>query len=227
MRNNFKNFITNSSNLKAYTLAVEVAEGIEIADPLFLYGPSGTGKSHLLDGIWHHYLERNDKHPEWISSLGFNDFLKASNYEVNEMIKRYEEISLLLIDDIDLIEDNQNGILLAKIFDSLVKQGKQLCLTSSKRLNELGPELYNFLSKGKCIELSFPNFDEQRDFYTQMLSKEGILIHDKEVLDYLCSSNKDYRTMKAEIIRLKYNMVLENCETANLGFGAVKRYLEN
>lgn len=229
MRNTFNNFIVCDSNKEAFEYANKVArEETTIANPLFISSPHGCGKSHLLDGIWHYYVSaENNKHPEWISAFALTDRLKNYTQGKYQFAEKFNELDLLLFDDIDLVDDNCNSELLSQALEELVKRGKQICVASTKPLNKLSPALIDVFSKGKCVTISFPTGNEQRYFYKQLSKKEGISLQGEEAYDYLCEKQKDYRTMKAEFVRLKYNMILENCETAILGTGAVKRYLEH
>ena len=128
----------------------------------------------------------------------------------------------MLFDDIDLVDDKCNGELLFQVIYELVKHEKQICVASTKLLDELSPALKDVFSKGKHVIASLPTKDEQRDFYKQLSKRESISLHENEPYDYLCEKQKDYRTMRAEFVRLKYNMILENREIASLGVGAVK-----
>jgi len=229
MRNTLNDYIINDSNKEAYDYSVKVAkEETSEANPLFISGPSGCGKSHLLDGIWHHYvLAENGKHPEWLSSFVLTERFKNFTQGKNQFADKFNELDLLLFDNIDLVDDKCNGELLPQVIDELIKRGKQLCLTSTKSLDELNPKLKEVLLKGKCVSVSLPTKEEQRDFYKQLFKKEGISLYGEEPYDYLCEKQKDFRAMKAEVVMLKYHMILENIETASLGVGAVKKYLEN
>ena len=229
MRNTFNDFIVNDSNKEAFEYANKVAkQEVTEANPLFISGPHGCGKSHLIDGIWHYYVKAdNGKHPEWISAFSLTDRFSNFTQGKEQFADKFNELDLLLFDDIDQVDDKCNGDLLSQVIDELVKRGKQICVASTKSLNELSTTLQDVFSKGKCVTVSLPTKDEQRDFYKQLSKREGISLHGEETYDYLCETQKDYRMMKAEIIKLKYNMILNNCETASLGVGAVERYLEN
>lgn len=229
MRNTFEGFVVNDSNREAFEFANKVAkQETTEANPLFVSGPSGCGKSHLLDGIWHHYVcADNGKHPEWTSSFALTERFKNFTQGKCQFADKFNELDLLLFDDIDLVDDKCNGELLSQVIDELVKRGKQICVASTKSLDELSSALIDAFSKGKCVTVSLPTKEEQRDFYKQLSKREGISLHGEEPYDYLCEKQKDFRAMKAEFVRLKYKMICENCETASLGVGAVKRYLEN
>jgi len=229
MRNSFKNYIVNSSNQEAYDLANKIAkeEVIEKANPLIIYGPTGCGKSHLLDGMWHYYIQNSENHPEWMSSHGFQATIEGYNYNIAN-ISNFKEVSLLLIDDIDAVDDKQNGKFVTEVLEKLIQDGKQICLTCTKLPNETEKsELANLFSKGKCVELKLPTKQEQKEFYKQMSKVEGVDIHGEEPYEYLCEKPKDYRTMKSEFVKLRYCLIKNNLETAALSADSVKKYLEN
>ena len=229
MRNTFEGFIVNDSNKEAFEFANKVAkQETEEANPLFISGPHGCGKSHLIDGIWHHYVcADNGKHPEWISSFALTERFKNFTQGKCQFADKFNELDLLLFDDIDLVDDKCNGELLSQVIDELIKRGKQICVASTKSLNELSPTLKEVFSKGKCVTVSLPTKDEQRDFYKKYCKKEGIDLYKEEPFDYLCKTQKSYRNMKSEIYIIKAKLIENNMETAGIGKEAVKKYLEN
>jgi len=229
MRNTFKTFFVNSSNNQAYNLANKIAKGevIENTNPLIFYGPSGCGKSHLLDGIWNYYVQNNEKHSEWMSSHGFQATIEGYNYNISN-ISNFKEISLLLIDDIDIVDDKRNGKFTCEVLEKLIQEGIQICIACTKLPSETyKPELASLFSRGKCVELKLPTKQEQKDFYKYMSKVEGVDIYGDEPYEYLCEKTKDYRTMKSEFVKLRFYMIKDNLETVALSTSQIKKYLEN
>lgn len=229
MRNTFEGFIVNDSNREAFEFANKIAkQETTEANPLFISGPHGCGKSHLIDGIWHYYvLSENDKHPEWVSAFLLTERFKNFTQGKNQFADKFNELDLLLFDDIDQVDDKSNGELLAQVIEELVNRGKQICLASNKSLDELNPKLKEVLLKGKCVTLSMPTKEEQKDFYKQFCKKEGIDLYKEEPYDYLCEEQKSFRQMKSEIYKIKVGLIQDNLETAGIGKEKVKKYLGN
>ena len=155
MKNTFENFIVNDANKEAFDLANKIArdEHVDNANPLVIYGAKGSGKSHLLDAIFFLNTEVSKNHNEWLSSDGFQGVLDKCNQDTNKLTN-FKQISLILIDDIDKVDDKTNGEFIAKILEKLISDGKQICVTCTELPNKnTSPALASLYSKGKCFEL--------------------------------------------------------------------------
>ena len=104
---NFENFVVGNSNKLAHATALAVAENPgETYNPLFIYGSSGLGKTHLMHAIGNYIEEKSNKRVLYISSQQFiDDFVKLgrdkTNYEYAEYFKnKYRTLDVLIIDDI-------------------------------------------------------------------------------------------------------------------------------
>jgi len=104
----FDNFVIGSSNRFSHAAAVAVAEAPAKAyNPLFVYGGSGLGKTHLLHAIGHYAMSLfKGLRVRYVSSEEFtNDFINAiANNRAPEFQSRYREIDILLIDDIQFLQ---------------------------------------------------------------------------------------------------------------------------
>lgn len=136
----FDNFIVGSSNSFAHAAALAVADRPGKAyNPLFIYGNSGVGKTHLLVSIHNRIKE---KHPElkqiYVSTEEFTNELISSLHlkdqeKMKEFRNRYRNIDVLMMDDIQFIsgkESTQEEFF--NTFESLWKEGKQIVLTSDR-----------------------------------------------------------------------------------------------
>jgi len=132
---NFDNFVIGSSNRFAHAAAVAVAEAPAKAyNPLFIYGDSGLGKTHLLHAIGH-YAE--SLYPgirvRYVSSEEFtNDFINSiANNRANQFQQRYREIDILLIDDIQFLQGKDSTQeAFFHTFNTLHDHNKQVVITS-------------------------------------------------------------------------------------------------
>lgn len=155
MKNTFENFIVNEPNKEVFDLANKIArdEHVDNANPLVIYGAHGCGKSHLLDAIFFLNTEVSKNHNEWLSSDGFQGVLDKCNLDIDKLTN-FKQISLILIDDIDKVDDKTNGEFIAKILEKLISDGKQICVTCTELPNEnTSSALASLYSKGKCFEL--------------------------------------------------------------------------
>lgn len=155
MKNTFENFIVNEFNKEVFDLANRIArdEHVDNANPLVIYGAKGSGKSHLLDAIFFLNTEASKNHNEWLSADGFQGVLDKCNLDISN-ITNFKQISLILIDDIDKVDDKVNGAFIAEVLEKLINDGKQICVTCTELPNEnTSSALASLYSKGKCFEL--------------------------------------------------------------------------
>ncbi|PWM68792.1 MAG: chromosomal replication initiator protein DnaA [Eubacteriales Family XIII. Incertae Sedis bacterium] len=147
-RYNFKNFVVGNNNKFAHAAAVAVAEApSEAYNPLFLYGGSGLGKTHLMHAIGHHILKTKSNLKvlyvssemfvnEMVSALRKNDLRNENN--MGEFRRKYREIDVLLIDDIQFLE-NKASIQeeFFNTFNTLYTLNKQIIISSDRPPNKL------------------------------------------------------------------------------------------
>ena len=141
-RFNFENFVVGNSNKYAHAAALAVAESpSEAYNPLFIYGGSGLGKTHLMHAIGIYLLENNPKlNVLYVSSEMFtNELIKALNtHKMNEFKSKYRKADVLLIDDIQFLEGKESTQEESfHTFNSLYDSNKQIIISSDKAPNKL------------------------------------------------------------------------------------------
>ena len=207
----FKNFIVGSSNKFAYAASVSVAEHpyANENNPLFIYGASGLGKTHLMKAIAN---EVSEKHPEYkIIFVTGEDF---TNEFVNSLIKKttlefkdkYRNVDMLFIDDIQLIarkEQTQEEFF--HTFNALYNAHKQIVMTSDKLPNELqGLEkrLVTRFEGGLLADIQPPDTELRIAIFKSKAMAMNIDIPD-EVLTYIAENTKsNVRQIEGVIKRL-------------------------
>jgi chromosomal replication initiator protein len=160
-------FVVGPCNRVAHASALSVIEAPgETANPLVLHGPVGTGKTHLLEGI---YAGMRRAHPDWkvtyITSEDFtNRFVQAMRLDkLGGFRKQFRECDVLLVDDLHFLatkKATQEEFL--HTFDALLADGRQLVLTCDchPRLgDDFSPELVDRLLGGAVWSLSPPDAD--------------------------------------------------------------------
>jgi chromosomal replication initiator protein len=141
-RYNFNSFVVGSNNKYAHAAAVAVAEApSEAYNPLFIYGGSGLGKTHLMHAIGHFILKNSPLLKVlYVSSEMFtNEFINAlSKRKMPEFKNKYRNIDVLLIDDIQFIE-GKDGIQeeFFFTFNTLYELNKQIIISSDRAPNQL------------------------------------------------------------------------------------------
>ncbi len=144
-RYNFENFVVGNNNKYAYAASLAVADAPSMAyNPLFIYGGSGLGKTHLMHAIGHYILEN---HPEktvlYVSSEMFtNELIKSLEDKKKTRMRafknKYRNVDVLLIDDIQFIEGKEaTQEEFFHTFNTLYDLNKQIIISSDRAPNKL------------------------------------------------------------------------------------------
>lgn len=141
-RYNFDNFVVGNSNKYAHAAALAVAESpSETYNPLFIYGGSGLGKTHLMHAIGIYLLQHNENlNVLYISSEMFtNELIKAlGDNKTREFKNKYRKVDVLLIDDIQFLEGKETTQEeFFYTFNTLYESNKQIVISSDRPPNEL------------------------------------------------------------------------------------------
>lgn len=163
----FDTFIVGSSNQLAYAACEAVAKKRNGQyNPLFIYGPSGLGKTHLLSAIQHEILSNNPEvNVAYISSETFtNDLISAIGSKTTEAFhKKYRQVDVLLMDDVQFIsgkESTQEEFF--HTFNELYQVKKQIVLTSDRpprEIKTLEDRLKNRFESGVIVDVSPPDYE--------------------------------------------------------------------
>lgn len=163
----FDNFIIGSFNELAHAAAMSVLKNPGRSyNPLFLYGPSGVGKTHLLQALGNELLKNNPKYKVlYIPSEKFTNELITSlqNQEINKFKEKYKQIDLLIVDDIQFLsgkEKTQEEFFY--IFKDLYEENKQIILSSDrppKSINTLEDRLRSRFEGGMIADLGYPDYE--------------------------------------------------------------------
>lgn len=172
----FDNFIVGNSNKFAYTAAKAIAadpggqinreNGIANYNPLFIYGNSGLGKTHLLNAIMYE-IKRNypDMKVVYIKSEDFlNEFMGVLyNKKTEEFREKYRNIDVFLVDDIQFIAGKESTEWeFFHTFNALVDNGKQVVLTSDrapKDIQSIIDRLRGRFESGLIVDIQIPEYE--------------------------------------------------------------------
>ena len=197
----FDNFVVGESNKFAYLTAMAVAKNpAEKYNPLFIYGNSGLGKTHLMQAIGHYIIFNNPKlKVKYTKTEDYvNDYItnsrKNNSTNIENMSKfnrKYTNIDIILIDDIQFIESKIKSMEnLQYTFDSLYNKGKQIVITSDrvpKDIPTLTAALCTRFEMGLMIELTPPDLDT-RFKILQKLALENDLKFEENALKYIAKN---------------------------------------
>ena len=191
----FDRFVIGPGNRLAHAAALAVAElPGDAYNPLFLHGPPGLGKTHLLGAIAA-YLRRN--HPEltvhYTTAERFtSEFVAALRTEGPQRFKaRYRELDALLIDDVQVLEGKQRTEEeFVHTFNALHAAGKQIVLSSDRppqALSQLAERLRDRFQWGLCVDLDAPDLRTRVALLWRIASDAAPELPDPAVLREIAS----------------------------------------
>jgi chromosomal replication initiator protein len=214
-RYTFDTFVVGDNSRFAYGAALAVAENAAVPNltysPLFIYGDSGLGKTHLMHAIWHYVKDHFQKLKVlYISSEMFTDeFVKASQTNTFTAFKnKYRNLDLLMIDDIQFIEEKTKTVEeVFNTYNTLYNMGKQLVFSSDRPPNDLNLEnrLKSRLSSGLPVDLQAPPFETKVAILRNKASLQNIPLTEGllEVIDIIADKIKtNVREMEGALNRV-------------------------
>ena len=192
----FSNYIKGEPNKLARAAAVEIAKnpGKTIFNPLFLFGGSGVGKTHLANAIGNEVCALNpNARVLYVSANTFKlQFQDAVNHNrVPDFLMFYQSVDVLIVDDIQYFADlkgTQDTFF--QIFNHLQQTHKQLILTSDRSPMELRGMQERLLSRfkwGLAAEITRPDYALRKDILAYRLHKDGIKLSD-DIVEYIATN---------------------------------------
>ena len=228
----FDNFVIGSSNRFSHAAAVAVAEAPAKAyNPLFIYGGSGLGKTHLLHAIGH-YAQSLYKgiRVRYVSSEEFtNDFINAiANNRAPEFQSRYREIDILLIDDIQFLQGKDSTQeAFFHTFNTLHDHNKQVVVTSDlppKQLTGFEDRMRSRFEWGLITDVQAPDLETRIAILRKKAASERIDISD-DVVEYMASKvSSNIRELEGALIRVT---AFANLNKANVDMPLVQTVLKD
>lgn len=213
----FETFIVGNTNKFAYTAALSVAEKPgKSYNPLFLYGKSGLGKTHLMHAIGNYIIENTNKKVLYVSSEQFvNDYISAvrnsdknSFEKIDSFKNKYRNIDVLIIDDIQFLGTATKGQEeFFHTFNQLHDSNKQIIIASDRSVDDLKmleDRLITRFNWGLTANITPPDFNLRVDIIKRKIAHqeaaEDIPI---EVIEYIANINdSDVRQLEGAITRV-------------------------
>lgn len=206
----FDNFVIGQSNRFAHAAAVAVAEAPAKAyNPLFIYGDSGLGKTHLLHAIGHYAMSLYPGiRVRYVSSEEFtNDFINSiANNRGSSFQARYRNIDILLIDDIQFLQravETQEAFF--HTFNTLHDHNKQVVITSDlppKHLTGFEDRMRSRFEWGLITDVQVPDLETRIAILRKKAQSEKIQVPD-DILEFMASKvSSNIRELEGTLIRV-------------------------
>lgn len=210
---NFENFIVGRSNIQAQVSSLTVANNPGLAyNPLFIYGNSGLGKTHLLNAIGNKVKELFPHYKiGFISGLDFVEGVASSikNHTINDFKQGFYNLDLLLVDDIQFIAGKEKTHeIFFSIFNELVNNKKQICLTCDrlpKDIDGLEERIISRFNQGLNVNIEAPEYETSINILRKKLTLSSIQSIDDDVLSYIATNfSQDVRQLEGALNRLLF-----------------------
>lgn len=238
----FENFIVGESNKFAKATALAVAEKPGFMyNPLFIYGNSGLGKTHLMHAIGNYIIKHSNKRVLYVTSEKFvSDFIginrkgkDGTNFDsVDIFKKKYRDIDVLMIDDIQYLGSaNQTQQEFFNTFNDLHGNNKQIIISSDRSpddLKLLENRLRTRFNWGLIIDILPPDFKLRMDIIDKKIEGQAMAKNfPQDVKEYIASNcTSDIRKLEGAITRVfAYATIMSGSEISlDLAVEALKDY---
>lgn len=200
-RYNFENYCSGLSNQVARTIAESIADNPanKTFNPLFIFGPTGVGKTHLIQAVGIRIKERNpDTRVLYVTARLFQQQYTAANHkgQINNFFHFYQNIDTLIVDDVqDLAgatkRETQNTFF--HIFNQLHQNNRQIILSSDCAPSEMEgfeARLLNRFKWGASAQLDAPDADLRRRVLLKKAQQDGLSLPD-DVIDFIADNVTD------------------------------------
>lgn len=219
-RYTFENFVEGASNKLARSVGISIAEtpGKIAFNPFFLYGPSGVGKTHMVNAIG---VRIRELYPEkrvlFVSAHVFKTQFTDSviHNTQNEFINFYQTIDVLIIDDIQEITTAKTQQSFFHIFNHLQQNNRQIIITCDRPpvlLEGMEERMLTRFKWGMTAEMEKPDTQLRRDILVSKIRKDGLVIP-PEVVQYIAQHvESSVRELEGIINSIMAYSVVDNCE---------------
>ena len=209
-RNTFENFVIGSNSQLAHAAAIAVAHApAEAYNPLFVYGETGLGKTHLMHAVGHHILQNKpDARIAYLSSEKFtNEFISSiQENTLTRFRKRYRRVDVLLIDDVQFLSGKERiQEEFFHTFNELFEQQKQIFLSSDRPANEIAKLESRLVSRfqwGLVTDIQAPDFETRVAILRKKAEQHNFKVQD-EIINFIAEHIvKNIRRLEGALIKV-------------------------
>lgn len=233
----FSNFIEGDCNRLARTagMAVSNKPGGTAFNPLFVFGATGLGKTHLAQAIGNDIVKKNpSKNIIYVTCEKFgNQIIQAiKTNAVNDLVNFYQMIDVLIVDDVQFLSGKpKTQEIFFNIFNQLHQTGKQLVFTSDKAPKDLEGMEDRLISRfkwGLSADLSMPDLETRMAIVESKLNLQGVFIAN-EIIEFICYNIKtSVRELEGVLVSLIAQSMINRKEIdMELAKSIIKNYVQN
>lgn len=218
---NFENYCTGTSNNIARTIAESITNdpSNKTFNPLFVFGPVGVGKTHLIQAVGIRVKERNPQaRVLYVTARFFQSQFTAANHkgQINNFFHFYQSIDTLIIDDVqDLAGKPETQNTFFHIFNQLHQNNRQIILSSDCAPSEMDGFESRLLSRfkwGASVALDKPDYDLRRRVLIKNAEQDGLNLPE-DVIDYIAENVTDsIRELVGVVASLVAQATVLNCD---------------
>jgi len=227
----FKTFVIGPFNELAHAASQAILKRTATYNPLFIFGSTGHGKTHLIQAIGNQFKE-DDKTKKifYMTSERFaNDYLNSLNSgEINTFKEKYKKYDVLIIDDIQFLSaKTKTQEEFFHLFNSFHDSGKQLIFSSDKHPNfitDIEDRIKSRFNAGMILEIQKPDFESRIQIFRKKASLMNLVLS-PEMIEFLASSVEgNIRELEGILNLILCQSQLKNRE---LNINEVKELLKN
>ncbi len=218
----FENFVEGESNRLSRSVALSICEnpGKSTFNPFFLYGPSGVGKTHLVNAIG---VRIKELYPEkrvlFVSAQVFKtQYTDSVRYNtLNDFINFYQSIEVLIIDDIQGITTSKTQMAFFHVFNHLQQNNRQIILTCDRPpvlFEGIEDRMLTRFKWGIVVEMEKPDTKLRRDILVSKIRRDGLQeAIPNDVVQYIAQNvESSVRELEGIVNSLMLYSVVDNCE---------------
>ncbi|MGB8815876.1 MAG: chromosomal replication initiator protein DnaA [Minisyncoccia bacterium] len=190
----FNSFVVGPFNELAHAASQAILKKSVIYNPLFIYGSTGHGKTHLIQAIGNHFKTSDPtKKIFYMTSEKFvNDYFNSlTNGTINNFKEKYKKYDMLIIDDIQFLsKKDKSQEEFFHLFNNFHDNSKQLIFSSDKHPNfipDIEDRIKSRFNAGMIVEIQKPDFESRIQIFTKKSSLMNLSIS-SEIIEYLASS---------------------------------------